>query len=75
MTKDHSLLMERLRRGINRSDSDALTMKEAADEIERLRAELAAAPRVMIHEHWNAPHVDDELTHPSAQPGIPWEVP
>lgn len=44
-------------------------------EIERLRAELAAAPRVMIHEHWNAPHVDDELTHPSAHPSTPWEVP
>jgi hypothetical protein len=27
-------------------------------EIERLRAELAAAPRVMIHEHWNAPALD-----------------
>jgi hypothetical protein len=31
-------------------------LNEQAGEIERLKTELAAAPRVMIHEHWNAPY-------------------
>ena len=27
-------------------------------EIERLQTELAASPRVMIHEHWNGPALE-----------------
>ena len=48
--------LDRLSRIEIKYDNLCPVLNEQAGEIERLRAELAASPRVMIHEHWNAPY-------------------